>query len=201
MGLFDNVTSAVNRGTESAGRAAEKMRLKTQINEINKRRQQLAAQLGATLYDATKDDPQYRSGREALYDGIGACDAERAAAQAKIDELDAMAQAATAAATTYRCVVCGAAMAGDDLFCSGCGTPADQARPVAAATSAPLTGPRCAQCDAPMAEGDMFCMACGARVQEGIVEETVVQEQPVESLQATLDQTAGYQAESQGGER
>lgn len=173
MGILDNMTAAVNRGTEQAGRAAEKLKLKNQINEINKRRQQLAAQLGASLYDATKDNAELRQGREALFDGIAACDAERAAAQAKIDELDAMAQAATVAAATYKCAVCGATMAGGDLFCSGCGAPAEKAK----ASSAPApSGPACASCGAPMGEGDMFCMSCGAKVETSVLGEADPQE-------------------------
>lgn len=161
MGILDNVTAAVNRGMESAGREAERLKLKNQINEINRRRQQLAAQLGASLYEATKDAPELRAGREALYDGIAACDAERADAQRKIDELDAMALAATVAASNYKCSVCGSTVAGGDLFCSGCGTPAAQAR----SAGAPATGIACAACGAAMNEGDAFCMSCGAKAQ------------------------------------
>lgn len=178
MGIFDNVTSAVNRGTEQAGRAAEKLRLKNQINEINKRRQQLAGQLGASLYDATKDMPELRQGREALYDGIAACDTERAQCQQKIDELDLLSQAAANAALSYKCSVCGATLAGDDIFCSGCGTPAAQARATSAANSSGIV---CTQCGAPISEGDMFCMNCGAKVAPAtdgeevtIIEETVI---------------------------
>lgn len=177
MGILDSITSTVNRGTESAGRAAEKVKLKNQINEVNKRRQQLAGQLGASLYDATKDMPELRAGREALYDGIASCDAERIECQRKIDELDAMAQAATVAATSYRCVVCGATLAGDDLFCSGCGTPAAQARGTSAA---PATGIACTSCGAAMNEGDLFCMSCGAKAASGVpVEEVVVVEETI----------------------
>lgn len=168
MGLFDNVTAAMNRGTESMGRGAEKMKLKNQIDQINKRRQQLAAQLGASLYEVTKDDPALRTGREPLYDSIAQCDLERAQCQQKIDELDALSQAAAVSALTYKCVVCGATVSGDDLFCMGCGTPAAQAKPAnmtAAAAPAVGTAGNCAQCGYPLNEGDMFCMGCGAKVQ------------------------------------
>lgn len=81
-----------------------------------KRRQALAAQLGASLYDATKDDPTFRAGREAIYDGIAAIDAERAGYQAEIDRIEAEAQAA---AVRYTCPFCGSSVAVSDLFCSG----------------------------------------------------------------------------------
>lgn len=165
MGLLDNMTAAVNRGADSMSRATEKGRLKSQINEINKKRQGLAAQLGASLYEVTQNDPEMRAGREALYDGIAACDAEREACQQKIDEIDAASAAIATATATYKCVVCGATMNGDDLFCSGCGTPAAQARPQAdAPAQTPAAGGRaCASCGASMGSDDLFCMNCGAK--------------------------------------
>lgn len=200
MGLLDNVTSAVNRGTESMGRGAEKIKLKNQIDQINKRRQQLAGQLGASLYEATKDDPSLRAGREPLYDAIAACDTERAQCQQKIDELDAISQAAAVAASSYKCVVCGATMAGDDLFCMGCGTPAAQARPAvttAAAVSVPNAVGTCAQCGAPLAEGDMFCMSCGAKVASN--EEVVVQETVVAETSPAAETEGAASAHAEGG--
>lgn len=61
-----------------ANRTGNTIKLKAQMSEAMKRRQTLAAQLGASLYEATKDDPELRAGREAIYDGIAAIDAERA---------------------------------------------------------------------------------------------------------------------------
>lgn len=184
MGFLDNIASTVNRGTESAGRAAEKIKLKNQINEVNKRRQQLAAQLGASLYDATKDNPELRSGRETLYAGIASCDRERSQCQSKIDELDAMAQAATAAATTFKCSVCGAAMSGSDLFCSGCGTPVGKASggSIAGAPS----GPVCSNCGASISDDDAFCMSCGAKIER----EETAEEQAADEAEPSVNAPA-----------
>ena len=49
MGFLDNVTSAVNRRTAAAGRGADKIKLNARIGELNRQRQGLAAQLGASL--------------------------------------------------------------------------------------------------------------------------------------------------------
>ena len=88
-----------------------------------KRRKTLATQLGASLYDATKDDPTFRAGREAIYDGIVAIDAERAGYQAEIDRIEAEAQAARAACRTRNtCPACGAANDPENKFCMHCGT-------------------------------------------------------------------------------
>ena len=77
MGFLDNVQSSINRGMAGANRSANAMKLKSQLSDAMKRRQALAAQLGASLYDVTKGDPSFRSGREALYDGIAAIDVSR----------------------------------------------------------------------------------------------------------------------------
>lgn len=163
MGILDNVTAAVNRGTAAAGRSADKLKLNTRINELNKQRQGLAAQLGASLYDATQDDAGLREGREALYDGIAAIDAEREDCKRQIAALEEQAQQAASAASGFTCAVCGAHMGGTDLFCSGCGSPVDKARPAEEAAAAGPSGTTCASCGAPVGDGDLFCMACGAK--------------------------------------
>lgn len=171
MGFMDNVTSAVNRGTAAAGRSADKIKINARVSEIVKRRQSLAAQLGASLYEATKDDPALRAGREALYDGIASCDAERAECERQLAALEAAAAAEAQAAATFTCAVCGARMGGGDLFCSGCGTPAEKARAASPVAAPAPAGPVCVQCGAPLGEGDLFCMSCGARVQQAVVME------------------------------
>lgn len=164
MGFLDNVTSAVNRGTAAAGRGADKIKLNARIGELNKQRQGLAAQLGASLYEATRGDAALTAGREALYEGIARVDAEREECQRQIAAIDVQAAAAATAAAGFTCAVCGARMTGADLFCSGCGTPAERARAQAVPAPAAPSGPACASCGAPLGEGDMFCMACGAKV-------------------------------------
>lgn len=123
MGFLDSLQSSVNRGMAATGRATSTMKLKAQMSEALKRRQALAAQLGASLYDVTKDDANLRAGREALYDGIAACDAERAQCQVEIERLEAESAAATAANSYYVCPFCGSHVVTTDLFCSGCGKP------------------------------------------------------------------------------
>uniref|UniRef100_UPI0022E3AB1B zinc ribbon domain-containing protein n=1 Tax=Adlercreutzia equolifaciens TaxID=446660 RepID=UPI0022E3AB1B len=121
MGFLDNVTSAVNRGTAAAGRGADKIKLNARIGELNKQRQGLAPQRGASLYEATRNDTALVSGREALYEGIARVDAEREECQRQIAAIDEQAAAAATAAAGFACAVCGARMTGADLFCSGCG--------------------------------------------------------------------------------
>lgn len=187
MGFLDSLQSSVNRGMAATGRATSTMKLKAQMSEALKRRQALAAQLGASLYDVTKDDANLRAGREALYDGIAACDAERAQCQAEIERLEAESAAATAANSYYVCPFCGSHVVTTDLFCSGCGKPmaeitaalsAQQQAP--AAPVAPVSGAAaCPQCGAPVNAGDAFCMSCGYNLAAAAAPEPVVAPAPV----------------------
>lgn len=171
MGLFDNVTAAARRGSAAAERTARKVRLQAQLADLNKRRQGLAAQLGASLYEITRDDEAFRAGREGLYGDIAACDAERDELKAQIARIEAEAAAEAAAVRSFPCGVCGARMAESDLFCSGCGASAEEARAAArrAAAEAPAGaeaagGSACPFCGAPVGEGDLFCMGCGSQL-------------------------------------
>ena len=166
MGLFDSFQTSINRGASAAGRATSTMRLKAQMSDALKRRQSLAAQLGASLYEATKDTPEFRAGREALYDGIAALDAARAQCQAEIDRIEAESQAAQVAATHLTCPFCGSSVGAGDLFCAGCGKPMAEIQAALSAqqpVAAAWNGPTCPDCGSPVNVGDMFCMNCGHR--------------------------------------
>lgn len=188
MSFFDDLQNSINRGVAGANRTGNTIKLKAQLSEAMKRRQTLAAQLGASLYDATKDDPTFRAGREAIYDGIAAIDDERAGYQAEIDRIEAEAQAAQAAAVRYTCPFCGSSVAASDLFCSGCGKPMTEIeaaitkqRTIGIATAAApdaSSSATCPQCGAPINEGDMFCMSCGAKLESAPEPEPVVVPEP-----------------------
>lgn len=204
MGFLDNVQSSINRGMAGANRSANAMKLKSQLSDAMKRRQALAAQLGASLYDVTKGDPSFRTGREALYDGIAAIDVERAGIQAEIERIEAEAQAAQVAATHFACPFCGTSVGASDLFCSGCGKPmadiqaALAAQQVQVAAPAVAGGPTCPHCGAPINPGDAFCMSCGAKI-EAPAEPVVPAAPAVDAEPAHLsDDVAGDAALSDG---
>ncbi len=175
MSFFDDLQNSINRGVAGANRTGNTIKLKAQLSEAMKRRQTLAAQLGASLYDVTKDDPTFRAGREAIYDGIAAIDDERAGYQAEIDRIEAEAQAAQAAAVRYTCPFCGSSVAASDLFCSGCGKPMAEIEAeitkqrtsgiATAAASSASSVATCPQCGFFINEGDTFCMNCGAKLE------------------------------------
>ncbi len=124
MGFLDNVTSAVNRGTAAAGRGADKIKLNARIAELNRQRQGLAAQLGASLYEATRDDATFVAGREGLYEGIARVDAERedcSGCGTPADKARAQAAPAPIAPSGPACASCGAPLGEGDMFCMACG--------------------------------------------------------------------------------
>lgn len=168
MGFLDSVQSTFNRGVAAAGRTTDTVKLKAQMTDALKRRQNLAAQLGASLYELTKNDPTFRAGRESLYDGIAAIDVERMQIQAELNRIERETQAAQNAAMHFTCPFCGAQVGATDVFCSSCGKPMSEIQAVLSASqvAAPAnwTGPVCPSCGAPMNEGDLFCMNCGNRL-------------------------------------
>lgn len=139
MGLFDNVQQAMNRGVATAGRTANSTKLKMQQADIARQRKELAAQLGAALYEATKDDAALRAGREQLYDGIANLDKQSAEIDAQLRQIAEQAAAEAQAAQAKA-----------------------QAR---AAAQQATSGPRCPSCGAPIGEGDLFCMSCGTKIE------------------------------------
>ena len=97
-GIFDNFQASLNRGVNAVGRSTQTAQLNMQLKDLLKQRQNLAAQLGASLYEITKDNAEFRVGREAIYDGIAAVDAQRAQIEASIAEIKAAQAAETASA-------------------------------------------------------------------------------------------------------
>ncbi|WP_165043191.1 MULTISPECIES: zinc ribbon domain-containing protein [unclassified Adlercreutzia] len=155
MNLLDSMSAALSRGTNVADRAAKNLKYEVRLREITRERQSLAAQLGASLYEDTKDDPDMRAGRERLYDGIAALDIEREQVRAQIANLAEQAQ--TEAQQSPLCPFCGSRVAGDHLFCSGCGRSIDDIRAAwfaqaAAAEPAPTPAASAPEGGAPTAD-------------------------------------------------
>ena len=177
MGFLDDVSNAVDRGAAAVGRTTKTAQLKMQLSDLSKRRRELAAQLGASLYETTKDDAAMRMGREDLYDGIASLDRQ-------CDELNTQIRAIEAGANVrqtqqrqhFSCPQCGSPVGFDDLFCTGCGMPAEQVlsaqgqgKTMAAAAQSGISfasSAVCPNCGAPITSGDSFCMSCGTRIND-----------------------------------
>lgn len=212
MGFLDSISSSINRGTAGAHRVADTARLRGQANDLMKKRQNLAAQLGASLYEATRSDPAFRTGREALYDGLAEIDAQRAAVAAQIKQIEAEASAEQAAAVIYRCPQCGGAVRATDLFCMGCGKPIAeviasqaQAQPqeqpqtadaLTAEDASSEAVRTCPNCGAPIGDDFEFCMSCGSKI--GLADDQDPQV-PDSDAQETEDGNESDEAEQRDG--
>ena len=202
MGFLDSVSNAVSRGVAGAQRTSRSTQLKLQLNDLIKQRKEMAAQLGANLYEATKEDPALRQGREPLYDAIANIDLQRAAIEEEIAQIEAEALASQQAAIVYRCPRCGSSVQATDMFCSGCGTPIQEI--VAASQSyAPIPpyaaipgGKTCAVCGAPMGADDKFCMSCGSMVAAPI-SDPIPEAAPIEAAAEDAAETTETPVESE----
>ena len=193
MGFLDSVSNTFNKAAGAADRGTKTMKLKGQINDINKRRESLAGQLGALLFEKAKELPELRALCGSLFDDIAGLDAQRSELQEKIAAIEAEAAVAAATYTTYVCPTCGRKVTGTDKFCSGCGTPIDVIKanqPKKAAAAAPVAAPGapvCATCGAPLGAGDAFCMNCGSKVEAPAAAPAPVYAPVVEAAQAVGD--------------
>lgn len=189
-------TDALDTLQELAGSASPEERpafdrLMKRVEEAGSQRMSWEQLLGASLYEATAADARFRAGREALYDGIAASDAEidRCVEEARgiVAELEAR-RAAERAAAEASCLVaaeqdgpctcpfCGTTVEPENRFCGGCGRPASEVRAevaarrraeqeAAAAPSAPAVCPRCGE---PLVPDAVFCIACGCNIAEAL---------------------------------
>ncbi|MDO4499421.1 MAG: hypothetical protein Q4B51_07375 [Coriobacteriaceae bacterium] len=163
MGFFDDIQGAVDRGMSTMERGVEIAKINARMREINQQRSNLAAQLGACLYERTKNDPSFTEGLETLYSGIARLDSERIEAQAMIEQLQNQPQQKAPARQLVTCPTCGSFCDPTDMFCCGCGAKAADFAAGSAASAAAGTY-YCPKCSAPFEEGDAFCMSCGARL-------------------------------------
>lgn len=170
MGFLDNLSDAFNSAASTTSRGAKMLKLKGRIGEVNNHRSDLAAQLGASLYEATKDLGQYRIGRETLYDGIAECDRQRDQLQMELSKLEAEAATEAQAQRNYACQKCGNVVKDTDTFCSCCGKPVCEikaefraAEDAAARQHADEVANTiiCPNCGARVKMSDTFCMTCG----------------------------------------
>ena len=163
MGFFDDIQGAVDRGMSTMERGVEIAKINARMREINQQRSNLAAQLGACLYERTKNDPSFTEGLETLYSGIARLDSERIEAQAMIEQLQNQPQQKAPSRQLVTCPTCGSFCDPTDMFCCGCGAKVADFAAGSAASAAAGTY-YCPKCSAPFEEGDAFCMSCGARL-------------------------------------
>lgn len=167
MSVIDDIENRVNELSDSAVKktkeATEIMRLKSYINEEEKRIKNVFAQIGELFY--TKKD-------EAMNEIHQLCQS--------IDEgkekIDNWKKEILVIKKIVECPSCGHENPDSASFCLKCGTKLVKSID---------DGKHCQNCGAPLVEGQLFCTRCGTKVEkaeevvEQMQEETVVDETPV----------------------
>lgn len=134
MGIWDNISDALNKGVEGAGRFADATSLKFRLGEVERKRRDLAGDLGEKLYEAVSSEAGLPEGCEDIVAAMKACDSEIAQIKAEIENVARKTEASKAASVTYSCPSCGATLSPQGArFCHVCGT---QLAPVQAARHA-----------------------------------------------------------------
>ena len=133
MGIWDNISGALNKGVEGAGRFADATSLKFRLGEVERKRRDLAGDLGEKLYEAVSSDAGLPEGCEDIVAAMKSCDSEIAQIKAEIESIARKTEASKAASVTYSCPSCGATLSQGARFCHVCGT---QLAPVQAAQRA-----------------------------------------------------------------
>ncbi|MCL1879575.1 MAG: zinc ribbon domain-containing protein [Actinomycetia bacterium] len=166
MGILDNIQSGLNRGVDSAGRATRKIQLNARLKEVDRRRDELLAQLGASLFQEARNTPALYDPRESLFRSIDEQDSERNTLLAEIDSIDKQTQASTMAKTMTTCPSCGKSVSVGDAFCTGCGFKLDDGSADSSDSAAPQRF--CISCGTPMVPDMKFCMNCGTQQPEEV---------------------------------
>ena len=167
MDIIEKVQGAFNKGSSTASRSVEMARQKNRLKDISQQRTRLTAQLGAVLYEKTKDDPSWTSGLQELYSEIAKLDEDRDSVNAQIQSLTAQEQAEENLAHTFSCPSCGTTCSFADHYCMGCGQPIDDAKPSPSAER-PIQNLICPICGNDVEPEDSFCMSCGGALQRKV---------------------------------
>lgn len=122
MGIWNDISEALNKGVEGAGRIADATSLKFKLGEVERRKRDLACELGEKFYVAVSSDVALPESCEETIAAMKACDEEIAKIKADIEEIARKAEASKAASVTYSCPSCGATLSPGARFCHACGT-------------------------------------------------------------------------------
>lgn len=157
MGLLDSIQTGFNKGVASTGRATRSLQIKSHLSTLDKQRVEQMAQLGASLYEETRNNPAVRGPREQIYATVEALDAERSTLHAELAQIEMESQQQQMASQQILCPGCGKAIPATSKFCVGCGASIEYA-------PAPALAGNCVNCGAPLTAGAGFCTGCGTPV-------------------------------------
>lgn len=128
MGFLDDLTVTLNKGASVTAKAANVLKLKAQVADLNSQRRNLCAGLGAAVYDRTRGDAAFTSGLEDFYSGIEGCDERIADLQRQIEQAEASDPVSPGKDSRWMktCPTCGCSLNATDMFCCRCGAPVSQ---------------------------------------------------------------------------
>ena len=161
--LGDQYGGALNRGRENVQRATRKMRLRSELSETYRQRNEALLQLGMSLYPELSAHPELSLGRENLIEAVRVLDERRSELEREL----AAADGSTPVTFTQA--------------------------PVAPATASNRATYACPSCGSQVVEGDIVCLVCGARLDgpspaEPQDEPLSVQDEVVSSAEVALDE-------------
>lgn len=136
MGIWNDISDALSKGVEGAGRFADATSLKFKLGEAERKKRDLACDLGEKFYASVSSNEAISDDCEGIIAAMKACDAEIAQIKADIEDIARKAEASKAASVTYSCPSCGATLSAGSRFCHACGT---ALAPVQASPQSPLT--------------------------------------------------------------
>lgn len=196
MSFFDDFSAVINGGAAIAQRAGRTAQVRFQLADLLRQRRELAAQLGASLYDTVKDDPKLREGRELIFDNIASIDEQRAVLEKELEQIEAESDTQEEPPAFYKCPNCGSIVMADYIFCSGCGMPIADIKVAYEAAQAsesasepePEPVPTCPACGFVVGAADLYCMNCGAKL-ENANPSAYVPPEPVQAPEPPLAYT------------
>ena len=171
--ILESANSLLNKGAEAVTRGIDTASTKMKQTDLTRQREAACAALGASLFEATRENAELRADREELFAAVEAIDLQIAEADAVLAAIEAekaakeAEKAAAAAEQATReseavCSICGSVIPSGALFCSNCGAkkPEPQPEPV----PEPQVDLVCPVCGSSVASDALFCGTCGHKM-------------------------------------
>ena len=153
MAFFDHVKSKLTSTSQTVVQKTrdltELTKLTAQVNEAEKKINDLYCKLGFEVYKAHREEP---------LEAGAAYFAQITELHQQIAEFKEQMSALNPAPV---CPSCGARVSKDMIFCSGCGYRLN-------VEPDPVTGRVCSKCGAPLTDSMLFCTSCGNKVDEQV---------------------------------
>lgn len=156
MNLIDSASEYLNRGISSAGRGTKTITLKARLADLDRKGDELYAQLGRKAVDMLRENEGFYGNNRGLFDSVDEYERQRRSVEDELDRLKALAELTSAQSNTVVCPKCGRQNAGGNNFCVGCGAKLDKPQPGQQEMRF------CPACGAPVRPGASFCSACGS---------------------------------------